>query len=191
MTLNVENVTQPLAEFDGKIQCYDDWEVLQLGITQILTSFGYATIAIANGERLIPYYGVALSQFLQHPNPPGNGEISQNIFALGFSPEYGAYAGPACRLVGTQGVPTLATLIRYRKLTGVGDPSASLSFNSLVNAIGKAGTVIGSVARTVSSVVETLVGDSSSIRKRRKRVNNEITIQIHSTALAPQGDIST
>jgi hypothetical protein len=191
VTLNVENVTQPLAKFGGKIQCHDDWEVLQLGTTQILTTYGLIPIAIANGERLLPYYGVALSQFLQHPNPPDNGEIPQNTFALGFSPEVGAYAGPACRIAGAQGVPTLATLIRYRKLTGIGNPSTSLSFNSVVNAIGKAGTVIGSVARTVSSVVETIISDPSSTGKRKKRVSDERTIQTHSTALAPQGNIST
>jgi hypothetical protein len=192
LTLNVENVTSPLARFGGKIQCYDDWEVLQLDDFWFLTSLGYVATVFARGERLVPYYGVALSQFLQYPNPPGNGEAPQNTFSLGFSPEYGAYAGPACRLAGAQGVPTLATLIRYRKLTGAGDPSSSsLSFTSIVNAIGKAGTAIGSVARTVSSVVEVIVGGSTPTDKRRKHVSDESTIQTYSTALAPQGDIST
>jgi hypothetical protein len=192
LTLKVDNVTSPLARFGGKIKCNDDWEILQLDDFYLLTNIGYVSTVFARGERLIPYYGITLSQFLQHPNPPGDGEIPQNTFSLGFSPEYGAYAGPICRLVGVQGIPTLATLIRYRKLTGIGEPSSSsLNFTSIVNAIGKASTVIGSVARTVSSVVETIVNDSTSTNRRRKRMNDESIIQTHSTAVSPQGNIST
>jgi hypothetical protein len=191
--LKVASVTSPLARFSGKIRCDDNWDVLQLDdFWTARKAVEQSTVAFAGGERLIPCYEVALSQFLQNASPPGDESTLQNIFALGFSSKSGAYAGPACRLAGTQGAYTLVTFVRYRKLTGTNAPSdPSFNLNSVINAIGKARIIIESVARTVSSVVEAIASDSTSAGRRRRRIDADSNIQTHSTTVVPQGDLTT